>query len=186
MSELRFERILTALLLVGSVWYAIVMFSYPSNAGRIPGIVAIVASVTLLVQLLLSLRTRSRSTPSDQDDRPVEEQGRSPSRVDDADAQGASRPAPVLEQDSYDTLIALRGARRRRFLIMAGYILVFYIGSLLVGFVVTTTVLLPVILLLAGEKVRVAVISAVVAAVGSYLLVVQLLGLPLLDGVLFG
>lgn len=181
MSELRFDRILTGALLAFSLWYAVTMFLYPANAGRIPGIVAAVAVVALIVQLLLSFRSPSRLAAIAGAEAAVP--------ISPADAVPDNKllaASPVLEQDSYENLLALRGPRLRRFLLISGFIVACYLGALLVGFVVATTVLLPVLLLLSGERTRVAVIAGVATAVSTYLLVVQLLGLPLLDGFFFG
>jgi hypothetical protein len=181
MNELRFDRILTGTLLAFSVWYAITMFLYPSNAGRIPGIVASVAIVALVVQLLLSFRPPSAPVEATQEITVV------PIGGGDAGTQRTSLAAvPVIEKDSYDNLLALRGPRLRRLLVITGFIFAYLFGAMLVGFVLATTILLPAVLLLSGERLRVAVIAAVAGAVSSYLLVVHVLFLPLFDGFFFG
>lgn len=181
MNELRFDRILTVVLLAFSTWYAVTMFLYPANAGRVPGIVALVAIGALIVQLALSFRPSKPTTATAES--PVLA---TPGSGEGATATGSLPIVQEVEPDTYDNLLALRGPRLRRFLVISGFILAYYVGALLVGWVISTTVLLPAVLLLSGERVRVVVIAGVASAIGSYLLVVQLLGLPLLDGFFFG
>ena len=179
MTERKFDGILTTALLAFSAVYCVIMFLYPAQAGRVPGIVALVAIGALLLQLLLSLRSRSTSG------RTADE----PAVVSAVQAGLANADAPISagnepEPDNFYTLLAFRGGRLRRLLTIFGFILAFYVGATLVGFVVTPTVLMVAILLMARERVRVALIGGAVAAVSSYLLVVQLLGLPLIQGYL--
>lgn len=177
MSEKIFDRILTGALLMFSAWYCVSMLLYPSNAGRIPAIVASVAIGALLVQLWLSFRSR-RAAPST-----VAE---IPSVPDQPYLPRVEAESNEPEKDTYDTLLAVRGKRLRRLLMICGFILAFYLSSILVGFVVTSAVLIPAIFLMARERIWVALIGGAVAAVASYLLVVQLLGLPLIQGYLVG
>lgn len=183
MNALRFDRILTVALLAFSIWYAIAMFSYPVNAGRIPGIVAVIAIIALVVQLILSFRA-----PAVSPDLPTEPIAVLMSGEESAGATSplASDPFPFLERDSYENLLAVRGPRLRRLLTISGFTIAFLVSAILVGFVLTTTLLLPAVILLSGERARVAFIAGLAGAVGSYLLIVQLLGLPLFDGVLLG
>ena len=89
-----------------------------------------------------------------------------------------------LEQDSYENLIALRGVRRRRFIAIAAFSVAFYVGYILVGFVVTTGVLMAAILVAARERPHVVVIGALVGAGAAYALVVSLLNIPAMSGYL--
>lgn len=62
----------------------------------------------------------------------------------------------------------------------------FYLGFLLVGFVVTTAVLITAIMLFSRERVWAALLGGVVGAAASYGLVVGVMNLPPVSGMLVG
>jgi hypothetical protein len=173
-SERSFERAVTLLLLVGGLWYLAQMLSYPAGSGRIPAIVAIVMIVAAAVQLALSFRRRDRAAPA-------------PALAADDDAgTTADDHGAEIEPDSYDTLIRLRGKRRRLFIAIAVWTVLFYVGSLAVGFVITFTVLFAALLLYVGEKVRTTAIITVVTALTLYAFLTAVLDLPAARGFLIG
>ncbi len=171
MTEKTFERVLGSVLLVLSTYYCITMFSYPSNAGRIPGIVSLVAIVGLIIQLGLTFRTKSVVSVKEQVT--IGEQATQPAQAIGELSSGSNE----IEEDSFENLVALRGVRLRRFLLISGFILAYYVGTIFFGFVVMTTVLIPTILLLVRERIWVAIVAGACGALASYLLIVQLLGL---------
>jgi hypothetical protein len=190
MNERRFELIVSWILLGFTVWYLATMASYSNNAGRVPAITAAVAGVALVVQIAtLHLRRR----------KPVHEEAHLPhlaeAVLDRADARTeghdvqhphlAEELEDELEKDSYDTLIAIKGVRRTRFLAMAGFCVLFYAGILIAGFIVTTGVLIAAIMLTAKEKLWTAAIAGLVGAAAAYGLVVSLMGLQPWTGHLF-
>lgn len=205
MTARRFDLLVTCVLLAFATWYGLRMLAYPAGAGVVPAIAAGIMVVALLVQLLLSLRkpaepaepgahgvAAGRTGPGEHGATAV---GAPPHaavphaadgspELDDLTAVRHAVEEQELEQDSYETLIALRGVRRRRFLAITLFSAAFYVGFLLVGFVVTTGVLMAAILLFARERAHVVVIGGLVAAGSAYALVVSLLGIPPLSGYL--
>lgn len=191
MNERRFELIFSYVLLGFTVWYLAAMVSYSGNAGRVPAITAAVAGVALVVQIV-TLHLRRRKPP-------VHEEAHVPhiaeavleradARTEGHDVQHAHLADELedeLEKDSYDTLIAIKGVRRTRFLAMAAFCVLFYVGILVAGFVVTTGVLIAAIMLTAKEKLYTAVIAGLVGAAAAYGLVVSLMGLQPWTGYLF-
>jgi hypothetical protein len=163
MTARRFDQLLTLGLLVLAVGYALRMAAYPDRAGLVPALVGLVMAVTLVVQLLLLAR------------------GRHEGRREDVAEDGDGSP-PDLEPDTYETLIALRGERRTKFLTIVGFIVIFYAVVLLAGFVVAVTLTIPLLLLRLRERPFVVVVGAVAAGAASYMFVVGLLGLPLVSG----
>ena len=190
MNERRFELIVSWILLGFTVWYLATMASYADNAGRVPAITASVAGVALVVQIAtLHLRRR----------KPAHEEAHLPhlaeAVLDRADARTeghdvhhphlAEELEDELEKDSYDTLIAIKGVRRTRFLAMAAFCVLFYVGILIAGFIVTTGVLIAAIMLTAKERLRTAVVAGLAGAAAAYGLVVSLMGLQPWTGHLF-
>lgn len=158
MKELVVDRIMTLTLLVLGVAYLLVMLSYPSNAGMVPAIVATVFVGVMAVQLLFSF---------------LKPRGRSPSGT----------PAPDGDGDA--SLFFVTGAQRRRLFTIIGWTLAFFVGSLAVGFVVTTAVLVTGVLLLHRESPVVVLAVAAASFAGAYLLVVIVLEQRFLSGWLF-
>lgn len=168
MSERAFERVTTLVLLGLGLWYLVQMLSYGGGAGRIPAIVAVVMIGAALVQLALSFRRRESLSPS-----------------------GAHEAAPVspaaqplVEPDTYDSLIRIRGTRRRRFIAIAVWAVLFYIGSLAVGFVLTFPVLFAALLVFVREKLFLTLVVTAVTAVAVYVFVTVFLDLPAFRGFL--
>ncbi|MBB5786883.1 hypothetical protein [Jiangella mangrovi] len=190
MNERRFELIVSWILLGFTVWYLATMASYSNNAGRVPAITAAVAGVALIVQIVTLYVRR---------DKAAHEEAHLPhlaeAVLDRADARTeghegehqhlAEELEDELEKDSYDTLIAIKGVRRTRFLAMAAFCVLFYVGILIAGFVVTTGVLIAAIMLTAKEKPYTAVIAGLAGAAAAYGLVVSLMGLQPWTGYLF-
>lgn len=168
MSERTFERLVTVVLLGLGLWYLGEMLSY-GDAGRIPAIVAAVMVAAALVQLLLSFRRNVAGGAPDAAEEPL---------------PGAGGAPAVLEPDSYDTLIRLQGRRRRQFLTIALWAVLFYVGSLAVGFVITFTVLFAALLLVVRERLWLTAVVAVVTAASVYAFVTVFLDLPAFRGFL--
>lgn len=166
MTARRFDLWFTGVLLLLSVAYLVRMQSYPDGAGRVPAFVAVVAIAALGLQLVISLLRPGAG------DRSTEVE------PDEHDAGGSQ------EQDSYDTLIALHGERRTRFLSIAIFTVVFYVGVLAVGFVLTSAVLVGALMLFRRERPGVVLACSATVAASSYALIVALLGLPVLSGFL--
>lgn len=200
MTARRFDLLVTCLLLAFGIWYGLEMLGYPDRAGVVPAIAAGIMVAALLVQLLLSLR-KPRTPPEPQQASPdgpgvghgATALGARPSsaghhrvHVPSADLTEVRHAVEEkeLEQDSYESLIVLRGVRRRRFLAITLFSVLFYVGYLLVGFVVTTGVLMAAILVAARERPHVVVIGGLVGAGAAYALVVSLLGIPAMSGYL--
>lgn len=183
MSENRFQIGLSAVLLVGTVWYAVEMASYPSNAGRVPLIVALVAIGALGVQLVAQVRALRAPEPA-----PV---AAVPQAGDVATNDRTLEEVEALAQEveeateGYDALLALDRLRRNRFIAISIFSILFYFGALAVGFVLTTGVLITAFLLVARERLFTALAAGVLSAASVYALVVLVLELPALDGYLF-
>ena len=75
--------------------------------------------------------------------------------------------------------------RRNRFVAIALFSVLFYAGALMIGFVLTTGLLITAFLLFARERAFTSVAAGVLSAAGVWALVVGVLGLPALDGYLF-
>ena len=166
MTARRFDLLLTTVLLVIAGGYVLRMATYPNRAGLVPALVGLVMAGALVVQLLLQARGGQDSLPQDEEvEEPVDH-------------------APALEPDTYETLIALRGERRSKFLTIAAFIVAFYALVLLAGFVVAATLTIPLLLLRLRERPHVVLLGALAAGGGSYLFVVRLLGLPVVEGYL--
>jgi hypothetical protein len=184
MSERRFQLLFSAVLFAGTVWYAIVMGSYPSTAGRVPVIVAVVTGAALLLQMVGQLRAL-RAPAAAPEPEPVSVL----TAVLPDDDPLATAEERVQEVDNalsgYDTLLRLDPIRRNRFIAIAAFSILFYVGALMVGFVLTTGVLITVFLLIARERWFTALIAGLVSAAGVYALVVLVIDLPALDGYLF-
>ena len=206
MNARRFDLLVTWTLLVFAAWYGLVMLSYPDDAGRVPAIAAAIMVAALLVQLVVSYRrtTETREgtagatgTPDAEPDpaasKPQAKDGAATHhRLGDVrhtveEAELDVRHAVETlepERDSYETLIALSGVRRRRFLAITLFSGLFYVGFILVGFVVTTGVLITAILFAARERPHVALLGGAIGAAAAYGLVVLLIGIPAMSGYL--
>lgn len=186
MNERRFELLLTWVLLVFALAYGLRMHTYPSDAGRVPSIVAAVMVAALVVQLvLLHRRPHPRRGGEENDPAVYGERGqRSATGVPETLEQRKSGPAEP-EPDNYGTLIALTPLRRRRFGTITGFALAFAVGIPLVGFVVTSGLTVGGILVLARERAVTVMAGAVVATAAAYGLVVGVIGLAPLHGLLF-
>lgn len=186
-----FDRVVTLALLAFGLWYLLTMLSYPEGAGRIPAIVATVMIAALVLQLVLSFRgaasdegarDATASTPST----PTPTSSAQPA----VDAGGSVDPRPDvvrppdIEPDSYDTLIRLSGVRRRLFLGIAVWTLLFYVGALAVGFVATFAVLFAGLLLYVRETPFLAVAAGLVSGLAMYGFVTVFLELPAFTGFL--
>jgi hypothetical protein len=176
MTERRFQLGLSSVLLAATAWYVLEMVSYPSHAGRVPTIVALVMAGALVLQIVGQVRSlRAPSAPSP-----------SAATSDDPLAYAEERVQEVEEATSgFGVLLALDSVRRRRFIEIALFSILFYVGALMVGFVLTTGILIFAFLLLARERLIVALAAGLLAAGAVYLLVVVVIGLPALDGYLF-
>lgn len=182
MSERVFQLVFSAVLFLGTVWYALQMASYPSNAGRVPVIVAVVAAGALAVQMVVQVRALRAARPPAPEPAPV------PTVLldDDLLAKAEERAHEVdTALSGYDALLALDRVRRWRFLAIAAFSVLFYFCALAVGFVLTTGVLITLFLLVARERLVTALLAGVVSAAAVYALVVLVLELPALDGYLF-
>ncbi|WP_116947632.1 hypothetical protein [Jiangella endophytica] len=190
MNERRFELIVSWILLGFAVWYLVTMASYPDNAGRVPVITAAVAAAALVVQIV-TLHVRRRKPAEGEAHLPHLAEAvldRADARTEGHDVQHphlAEELEDELEKDSYDTLIAIKGVRRTRFLAMAAFCVLFYAGILIAGFVVTTGVLIAAIMLSAKEKIHTALIGGLAGAAAAYGLVVSLMGLQPWTGYVF-
>ena len=202
MNSHRFDLLVTWALLAFGTWYGLQMLSYPDGAGVVPAIAAAIMVAALLVQLVVLHRKHSRdaeagtggatalgsdpapSVPSPSAPAPVGHGGGAALPADDLTAVRHAVEEQELEQDSYENLIALRGVRRRRFVAIAAFSVAFYVGYILVGFVVTTGVLMAAILVAARERPYVVVIGALAGAGAAYALVVSLLNIPAMSGYL--
>lgn len=182
MSEDTFDIGLTGLLIVFGGWYGLQMYAAPANAGRVPAIVAAVVLVALFVQLTQQLRRRrSAAGEADEPGTDASAATNASARASDmTEASSSNEPEP----DTYHTLIALDAQRRRRLLIVALFSLAFYLGVVLVGFVITSGVLIFLIYRISGERLRTAVIGGVVGTSAVYALVVWVLNLPAVRGTL--
>ncbi|RIQ35891.1 hypothetical protein [Jiangella rhizosphaerae] len=191
MNERRFELIVSWILLAFVLWYLATMASYPDNAGRVPVITAAVAAAALVVQIATLHLRRRRPAADGEPHLPHLAEAvldRADARTEGHDVQHphlAEELEDELEKDSYDTLIAITGVRRRRFLAMAAFCVLFYVGILVAGFVVTTGVLIAAIMLSAKERLHVALIGGLAGAAAAYGLVVLLMGLQPWTGYLF-
>lgn len=187
-NERRFDLGLALVLLGFAIWYGITMYNYPVGAGRIPAIVAAIMAGTLILQILLMFRAPSRTL--DEADLPDRADGELQRDLSDHPATSSSITAPERtnepEPDTYDTLIALSGTRRRRFFTIVAFSIAFYVGSMIVGFVVTSGALIGAVLLFARERAYVAVLGAILGSAAAYGLVVGLLNMRALDGYLLG
>lgn len=187
MNERRFDLLLTLALLGFGVWYGVRMYSYPANAGMVPAIVATVFVGALVVQAVLMGR---RLTARAEADGGVAEEAVATAEVSGSGRPGTEELPPRAsnepEPDTYETLIALKGVRRRRFLTIVAFTIAFYVGTMLVSFVLTAGVLITAILLVSREKLYVALTGGLVGALSAYGLVVGLLDLPPFEGYLIG
>ncbi|HUR02724.1 MAG TPA: hypothetical protein VM347_09300 [Nonomuraea sp.] len=183
MSESRFQLGLSAVLLAGAVWYAIEMASYPSNAGRVPLIVALVAIGVLVVQIIGQLR--ALRVPEHAKVAHV------PQPSEFATHDHTLEEVEALAQDveeateGFDALLALDRLRRNRFIAISIFSVLYYVGALLIGFVLATGILITAFLLVARERVVTALVAGVISLAAVYGLVVLVLELPALDGYLF-
>jgi hypothetical protein len=185
MTERRFQLGLSAVLLVATLWYVLEMVSYPSHAGRVPTIVALVMGGALVLQIVGQLRAlRAPSAPARPDAVPPEAEV--PRTSDDPLAYAEERVQEVEEATSgFGVLLALDSVRRRRFIEIALFSILFFVGALMVGFVLTTGFLIFAFLLVARERLVVALAAGLLSAGAVYLLVVVVIELPALDGYLF-
>lgn len=195
MTERRFEKLFTWTLLVCVVTYGAIMSSYPSNAGRIPVIVAGVAGAVLVVQLLALHRSGSATASGD----PVTNGGGGhgdvtppgDELVEAGISMGLSKEdvarvsAVEVGANSYSTLLAVSGLHRRRLIIIAVFAVAFYLCILLVGFVVASGVLIAAILAVSRERIQAVILGGVVAAAAAYVLVVLVMGISPLQGYFF-
>jgi hypothetical protein len=182
MTERRIQLTLSAVLLLVTAWYMVQMLSYPANAGRVPAIVALVTAGALVLQIVGQVRGLRRPEPAPAPASTVT------ANLPDHDPLARAEER-VHEVDSalsgYDTLLEFDRVRRNRFIAIAAFSVLFYVGALLVGFVLTTAVLIPVFLLVARERVMTAIAAGVVSAAAVYALVVVVIGLRPLDGYFF-
>ncbi|WP_225753484.1 hypothetical protein [Actinotalea sp. Marseille-Q4924] len=183
MSEKRFQIGLTVVLLAGTAWYAVQMASYPANAGRVPLIAALIMAAVLLVQLVVQVR----AAPAPQ---PV--LAPTPPSAVEVPAGGdplaaAERLVHEVEEatSGFDALLALDGRRGRRLLTIVVFSVLYYFVALLVGFVISTGVLITGFMLIARERAWIAVVSGLLSSAAVYALVVLVLNMPALDGYLF-
>lgn len=183
MNEGRFQLGLSVVLLLGTAWYAVTMASYPSNAGRVPLIVALVATGALVAQIVVQVRALRAPAPAPEP-APVVATG-----ADSGDATLAAAEARAHEveeaTEGYDVLMAMDKVRRNRFVAIALFSILFYAGAVLIGFVLATGILITAFLLVARERVVTALVAGLSSMVAVYGLVVLVLGLPALDGYLF-
>jgi hypothetical protein len=184
MSEGRFQLVFSTVLLLGTVWYAVEMASYPANAGRVPLIVALVSGAALVVQIIGQVRAlRVRTSASEPATAPVV----AAALPDDDPLAGAEERVQKVDNalSGYDTLLRLDRVRRWRLFAIVAFSILFYVSALMVGFVLTTGVLITLFLLVARERIITALAAGVVSAAAVYVLVVVVIGLPALDGYLF-
>ena len=182
MNERVFQLVFSAVLFLGTVWYGVQMAAYPDNAGRVPVIVAVVAGGALLLQMAGQVRALRARTPEPE-----------PTSVmaavlpeDDPLARAEERAHEVdTALSGFDALLALDRTRWVRFVAIAAFSVLFYVFALMVGFVLTTGVLITVFLLVARERLVTALAAGVVSAAAVYALVVLVLEMPALDGYLF-
>jgi hypothetical protein len=193
-----FERLVTLVLLAFATAYLVKMLSYPEGAGQIPAIVAAVMIAALLVQLAGSFRSgegggdaptapAASAAPS-----PAAPAGAGPGgaaseqhAVASSVAPSADEPTPPeIEPDTYETLIRLHGQRRRLFLAIAVWTMLFYVGALAVGFVATFAVLFAALLIYVRERLVVALVAGALSGVLMYAFVTVFLELPGFDGLL--
>ncbi len=198
MSARSFERLVTLVLLAFATAYLVKMLSYPEGAGQIPAIVAAVMIATLLVQLAASFRSGGGGDDAPAD--PAASAAPSSAAPSGAGSVGAAREQdavaasvvaspedvspPDIEPDTYETLIRLRGNRRRLFLAIAVWTLLFYVGALAVGFVATFAVLFAALLLYVRERLVIALAAGALSGVLMYAFVTVFLELPGFDGFL--
>jgi hypothetical protein len=186
MNERRFELLLTWLLLAFALAYGVRMYTYPSDAGRVPSIVAAVMVAALVAQLVVMHRSpRQAAGEPGVESRDGQDERRTPTDTGPVVGQRQQGPAEP-EPDSYETLISLTPLRRRRFWAITGFAVIFAVGIPLVGFVVTAGLTVAGILLVARERPRTVLAAAAVATAAAYGLVVGLIGLPPLHGLLLG
>lgn len=193
MSARTFERLVALALLAFATWYFVTMLSYPEGAGQIPAIVAAVMMTALVVQLALSFRAPAGETgPAPvRTDPPSAVSGALPLAAGPPAGDGAGLPAssaagspPDIEPDTYETLIRLTPTRRRLFLGIAVWTLLFYVGALAVGFVATFSVLFTALLMYVRERPVVAVVAGVLSGLVMYAFVSVFLELPAFTGFL--
>ncbi len=208
MSARSFERLVTLVLLAFATAYLVKMLTYPEGAGQIPAIVAAVMIAALLVQLAASFRSgeggddagaapAASAAPSSADPSSGGPSSGGPSSAAPGGAASAQHPVassvaasaeevspPEIEPDTYETLIRLRGQRRRLFLAIAVWTLLFYVGALAVGFVATFAVLFAALLIYVRERLVVALVAGALSGVLMYAFVTVFLELPGFDGLL--
>lgn len=188
MTARAFDRIVTLALLSFGLWYLLTMLSYPEGAGRIPAIVATVMVLALALQLLLSFRGTAADESAADATAESATAGSAGQPAVDAGTSTAPGPdavtPPDIEPDSYETLIRLSGARRRLFLGIAVWTLLFYLGALAVGFVATFAVLFAGLLFYVRERPLVAVTAGLISGLAMYGFVTVFLELPAFTGFL--
>jgi hypothetical protein len=187
MNERRFELLLTWVLLGFALVYGVRMYTYPSDAGRVPSIVAAVMVGALVVQLVTMHRFPPRQTAGEPGGKSRDGENERRTPTDTAPVVGRRESGSAEpEPDSYETLIALTPLRQRRFWTITGFAVIFAVGIPLVGFVVTAGLTVAGILLFARERPRTVVAGAAFATAAAYGLVVGLIGLSPLHGLLIG
>ena len=183
MSESRLQLGLSAVLLAGAVWYAVDMSTYPSNAGRVPLIVALVAIGVLVVQMVGQVRALRTPEPARVAHVPLASEVAAHGHT----LEEVEALAQEVEEatEGFDALLALDRLRRNRFIAISIFSVLFYFMALAVGFVITTGVLITAFLLVARERVVTSLFAGVISAGSVYALVVLVLDMPALDGYLF-
>ena len=182
MNEGRFQLGLSVVLLLGTAWYAVEMASYPANAGRVPLIVALVAAVALVVQMVVQVRSLRAPAPAPEPVAPRRSTGAGDATLAETEALAHEVEDAV---EGYGVLMAMDRVRRHRFLAIALFSILFYVGAVMIGFVLTTGILITAFLLVARERVVTALVAGLTSMAAVYGLVVLVLGLPALDGYLF-
>jgi len=184
-SERRVELLFTLALLIFSIWYAIRMAMYSNYAGRVPAVVGLIMAVALVVQLVRQLAIRPGQKEEHHETAAVELAEQLPGGVGEG-VQEAVDEVVETEDDNHQTLFALSPDRRRKLLAIVAYTLLFWIGSMAVGFVITTGVLIFAILLYSRERLWVALAWALGMAFATYWFVVGLLSANPWSGWIFG
>jgi hypothetical protein len=154
-TAIRFELVILALALVGSMAYLARMLSYPARAGTVPAIVAVVTIVAIVVELTRVMRSPLTET-----------------------ASGGEREASgdVTELDA--------GGAKRLGLVVA-WILLLFAAILGLGFVVGPGLMGFILMRIERESwTATAIVTGLLVAV-AYLLMVVVLRAPVIDGVIF-
>lgn len=182
--ERTFELVVAGALLAFGLWYLVSMLSYPAGAGLVPAIIASVMLGAVAVHLALLLVTVVRPRPQ---------------AVDGIEGTVASRAAEGQQSDlqpddsdesegeesgqSYATMIALDRAERGRLVTICLWTILFLLGALTVGFVVTAGFLTLTLFLYTRQGVFRSLLASVAGAAVAYMFTVVLLDLPLLQGI---